>query len=310
MLNEKLIGNKLKLRHIEAFRAVMLSGSIKGAAASMNISEPATSKLLAAAERSSGIRLFARVHGRLIPTPEAHQLRSEVDVLWDQLERINKLSDELSEPSQGAVAVNVSPSLGTVLAPAATVRLLDRAPGAKIRMDLVVPSQLLQTLRDGSADVGISLGPHEHPDIVTVGRFDCEVVCALPPDHKLAGRLSLGPQDLVGERVISFPQAALYGLSDAALYGSYAAQIVRRVELRSGQGACWFSKAGGGIAIVDAAVVAGGAFQGLAIRRYERDVKMTVKVMHHKLRPMSNTAIAFCDCFEESWRALMLESFA
>ena len=37
----------MNLRHLEAFRAVMLSGSVTQAAQSLNLSQPAVSKMLA-----------------------------------------------------------------------------------------------------------------------------------------------------------------------------------------------------------------------------------------------------------------------
>lgn len=291
----------MNLRHMEVFRLVMQTGSVKGAAAAMHISEPAGSKLLAAAERHSSVRLFVRVRGRLVPTPEALRLREEVDVLWEQIERINRLSAELVAPSEGAVTVNVSPSLGTVLAPKTAAMLLERMPSARIKLDLLVPHQLLQTLREGSADVGLSLGPHEHPDIAVVSQYECDLVCAMPAGHRLVKKRLVRPADLVGERVISFPQATVYGLTDTVLYGGHAASIRSQVDLRSGQGACWFSKSGGGIAIVDTAVVAGGAFGGLVVRPYDCDARLSLKVMHHRLKPLSKTATAFCECFDAVW---------
>lgn len=292
----------MNLRHMEVFRLVMQTGSVKGAAAAMHISEPAASKLLSAAERHSSVRLFVRVRGRLVPTPEGLRLRDEVDQLWEKIEHINKLSAELAAPSAGSVTVNVSPSLGTVLAPRTAAMLLQRVPSTQVKIDLLVPHQLLQSLREGTADVGLSMGPLVHPDIAVVAQYECRLVCAVPEGHRLARKRLVRPSDLVGERVISFPQATVYGLTEGMLYGEHAAQIKMQVDLRSGQGACWFSKAGGGVAIVDNAVVADGAFGGLVVRPYACDARVSLKVMHHRLKPMSKTAAAFCDCFAAVWK--------
>lgn len=65
----------MNLRQMEVFRAVMFSGGVNSAAELLHVSPPAVSKVLAQAARASGLVLFERVKGRLIATPEAHQLR-------------------------------------------------------------------------------------------------------------------------------------------------------------------------------------------------------------------------------------------
>jgi DNA-binding transcriptional LysR family regulator len=50
----------LRLRHIEVFSAITLTGSTNGAAKILHVSQPAISKMLQHAERSVGFRLFLR----------------------------------------------------------------------------------------------------------------------------------------------------------------------------------------------------------------------------------------------------------
>ena len=65
---------RFKLRQMEVFRAVMLTGSMNGAAKLLFVSQPAVSRLIAHAEQSLGLQLFARDKGKLTPTPEAQRL--------------------------------------------------------------------------------------------------------------------------------------------------------------------------------------------------------------------------------------------
>ncbi len=70
---------RLNLRQIEVFRAIMITGSISGAARLLSVSQPAISRLLAYTEDRLALRLFERVRGRVQPTPEARRLFQEVD---------------------------------------------------------------------------------------------------------------------------------------------------------------------------------------------------------------------------------------
>ena len=70
----------MNLRQIEVFRAVMLAGSVNGAAQLLHVSQPAVSRLIAYTEQRLGFALFQRVRGRLHPTLEAQTLFHEVEV--------------------------------------------------------------------------------------------------------------------------------------------------------------------------------------------------------------------------------------
>jgi DNA-binding transcriptional LysR family regulator len=294
----------MNLRHLEVFRLVMQTGSIKGAAALMHVSEAAVSKLLATAERRMGLRLFERAKGRLIPTPEATRLYEDVEQLWSRVERIEDLTRALGNPEAGTLSVSISPSLGTTVAPAAATALLARVPGLRINIELLVPHLLVQSLVDGISELGVSLSPQEHPSLHLVQRYPCRLVCVMPPQHALAHKKEIRAEDLQGHAVVSFPQAISYGVTDEALYGEHRGMIDFRLNVRSGQTACWFSLAGAGVAIVDAVTVAGAAFPALAVRPYRSAAKIAIHLLRHRNRPLSRAASMFCDSFEETWLRL------
>ena len=59
------------LRELEIFRTVMMAGSANKAAALLGVSQPAVSQSIRRLEDGAGFALFARLRGRLQPTPEA-----------------------------------------------------------------------------------------------------------------------------------------------------------------------------------------------------------------------------------------------
>jgi len=264
----------VNLRQIEVFRAIMQTGSVKGAAELLHVSPPAVSKLLATAERRSGLRLFERAKGRLIATPEATQLYEQVDRMWAGVERIRVMTEELRNPTAGSLRLAISPSLGATVVPQA-------------------------------ADLGLSLSPQDHPSLQVLSRYPCGLVCVMPAGHALARKETVRASDLRDHRVISFPQALLYGVTPQDLYGRYAAQIQTGIEVRSGQTACWFSLAGGGVAIVDATAVAGAAFPGLVVRPYQCRARLELRLLRHRHRPLSKLAETFCATFDQTWNRLL-----
>src|SRR3569833_2846759 len=85
----------MRLRHIEVFNAVMLTGSVSGAARLVNVTQPAVSRTLQHAEVQLGFALFHRVKNRLVPTTEALTLYPHVERLFANLDEVQRLADTL-----------------------------------------------------------------------------------------------------------------------------------------------------------------------------------------------------------------------
>jgi len=64
----------LNFRQIEAFRAVMQTGTTTAAAALLHTTQPSVSRLLSQIQHATGLKLFDIHKGRLRPTHEARQL--------------------------------------------------------------------------------------------------------------------------------------------------------------------------------------------------------------------------------------------
>ena len=79
----------LNLRQIEAFRSVMLTGTVVGAARLMSVTQPAVSRAVGLLELRIGYTLFERRGRRLVATPEGEALRDCLRVL-----RVQALLDD------------------------------------------------------------------------------------------------------------------------------------------------------------------------------------------------------------------------
>ena len=80
----------MTLRQVEVIRAVMVTGTIGGAAKLLNVSAPGISRLVKYTEKSLGIRFFQRQSGRYFPTPEAQNI-------FEQINGVYKKVDDLTE---------------------------------------------------------------------------------------------------------------------------------------------------------------------------------------------------------------------
>lgn len=294
----------MNLRQMEVFRAVMFAGGVNNAAELLHVSPPAISKVLAQAAKASGLTLFERVKGRLIPTPEAHRLYADIDQLWHGVEKVRDTSRELASPTQASLRLVCSASLAPYLVSRAVARLYERVPRLQCQVKVVSPEIINQTLLERTTHLGIALAPHEHPNLGTVRSWQCGLACVMRSDHPLARKKVVKPVDLAGLRVISSPESVPFGQTLRRAFGAAGAKMHRDFECTSSTTACWFAQAGVGVAVVDQAAIAGGLLAGLEVRPFQSAEKLPVKILRNRYRPMSVTEQAFVEVFDATWREM------
>jgi DNA-binding transcriptional LysR family regulator len=294
----------MNLRQMEVFRAVMFSGGVNSAAQLLHVSPPAISKVLAQAARASGLVLFERVKGRLIPTPEAQTLYAEVDELWRGVEKVRDTTRELARPGQATLRLVCSASLAPYLVSRTMAELYRRFPHLQCRLQVLSPEMVNQTLLERSAHMGVALLPHDHPNLSSVKDYQCGLACVMRSDHPLAARKLIRPADLAGERVISSPESTPFGQTLRRAFGAAASSMLRDFEVTSSTTACWFAQAGVGVAVVDQVSIAGGLLAGLEVRPFRSSEKLAVRIIRNRYQPMSVAQRAFAEVFDEVWATM------
>ncbi|MBP0589393.1 LysR family transcriptional regulator [Paraburkholderia sp. LEh10] len=203
----------MRLRHIEVFHAIMRTGSLSKAAELLCVSQPAVSKVLAHAERSVGLTLFNRVHGRLQPTREAELLFCETQKLQANLDSIRDLARNLALRPEGHLRVGCLPSLGLSLIPPAVQAFRAAYPRVSLRIQTRHTEELLNALLTRELDLGVALNPPARPGIASAELGRTPVVCVGPRDDHAAGRpltlqefvegewISIGNVDPLGEMI-------------------------------------------------------------------------------------------------------------
>ena len=104
----------MRLKHIEVFNAIMLTGSVSAAARLLHVTQPAVTQTLQHAELQLGYALFTRQRNRLVPTGEAQALYPEVQALVSQLESVRRLAGGLRSGQRADLRLLVVHSLAVV----------------------------------------------------------------------------------------------------------------------------------------------------------------------------------------------------
>ncbi|MEK8031105.1 LysR substrate-binding domain-containing protein [Ideonella sp. DXS29W] len=167
----------MRLKHIEAFNAVMLTGSVSAAARLLHVTQPAVTQTLQHAELQLGFKLFTRQRNRLVPTNEAQALYPEVQRLISQLESVRRLAEALGRGDGGQLRILVVPSLAVSALPAALQRFRDRHPAMPVSIRTLHSNEIARAIALQEGDVGIVYGSAPHPTLheeaVATGRLVC-----------------------------------------------------------------------------------------------------------------------------------------
>ncbi|SFC77553.1 DNA-binding transcriptional regulator, LysR family [Polaromonas sp. OV174] len=289
---------KLNLRQIEVFRAIMLSGSISGAAKLLHVSQPAVSRLISYTEQRLGLSLFARIKGRLYPTPEARRLFEEVGALYQSVQRVNEVAENLAENRVGKLRIACSPSLGLSLMPRAIAAFGQRYPEVRIVLNTLIPTMMLQALLTQQIEFGVAYMPVIHPSLEARLLYENRIVAVLPDSHPLASRTSISPHDLINEPLIGYSNDIPLEQLVRQLFAGEEMQPTPKIEVQQAHVACAMVQAGVGVALVDEITVRGPIWSNVVVVPVDASVSAPINVFHVMLEPQSRLAQEFIALLE------------
>lgn len=256
----------LNLRQIEAFRAVMLTGSVVGAARLMSVTQPGVSRTIGLMELRIGYPLFERRGRRLVPTPEAEALYREIEQLYGSIERISQVAQDIRFQRAGALRVATLPALAQWLVPRAIARFLATRPNVTVFVQSLPSRQIAELVSTRQFDVGVVELPLSRPAIEIEPLEPVASMAVLPAGHRLASKKLISLKDLDGERMVMLSQHSFlrYQMDEAFSKLGVAPNVV--LETPSSSIACALVAAGAGITLVSRLTAAPFAGPDLVLR--------------------------------------------
>jgi len=242
---------KLNFRQLEAFKAVVETGTVSQAAEVLHVSQPAVSKLVFNFERAVGFSAFNRVRGRLRPTPEGMMLYKEIERAFVGIRQISQAAQDIRELKHGRLVLGVMPALANGFIQEVTTAFLADRPKVSVTMHARSSRKVIEWLAVQQLDLGIVAGGLDHPGVAAEALCRADAVCVLPPNHRLADRDVIEPPDLEGESFVSL--TTLDQIRPRIDHPFQEANVRRilRVDTPMASSACAFVAKGAGVSIVD-----------------------------------------------------------
>src|SRR5438270_4682286 len=191
----------LEIRHLKLVVAVAEEGSVTAASRRLHVTQSALSHQLRDAEEKIGAPLFLRLSKRMVPTPAGERLLQSARTILGELERTER---EIGNGGSDAGLIRLSTECYTCYhwLPALLKEFRKKYPKVEISIDGGATHDPLIALREGRLDVGVVSGDVTDRTLRVDNLFEDDLLVVMAPDHKLANKRSVRPQELAGENLI------------------------------------------------------------------------------------------------------------
>lgn len=192
----------LQPRQVEAFRAVVQTGSMTAAADYLFVTQPAISRLIRDFELTVGFKLFQRQGTNLIPTSEALFLIEEVERCFVGLDKLAKAAADIRNLRTGRLNIAATPALSTRYLAKILGQLHARHADISFTVQSYQSLIICEMVARHQVDLGVGVSPRDYPGIVWEDLANLEAVCAIPLSHPLAAKDCIEYEDIKDERII------------------------------------------------------------------------------------------------------------
>ena len=271
---------RLSLRQVEAFRAVLSTGSMTAAAELMGVTQPAVSRLIRDMEAEIGVSLFERIGGRIMATQDAFALYREVERSFVGLDSIAKAADALRNRREGylRVAASIAPSFYCL--PDVIDAFQADWPGVKVTLKTCSSPEVRNLVALHQADLGIASAPPGTPGVDIEALADLDMVCVLPAGHALCAERVIRPRHLAGERLLMIADHSVVQQRIRKAFDAAGIQPDVAFETSFSGPICSLVARRRGIAIVEPLTAHAYRALGLEIRPFEPTVRYELKAMY------------------------------
>jgi DNA-binding transcriptional LysR family regulator len=283
----------LGLRELEVFRSIMELGSVTAAAAALNISQPAVSRMLQQAESRLGFPLFLRQKKRLLPTAEAEALLPETLDAFAAIDTVLRRAKDLREGRSGILNIAAIAAFANALLPESVQRFQATRPDVTVTLLVFNAQDVARRVASHRADLGVIIDSVAIPGTSVSELCVTEFGCILPRRHPLARKSHVTPADLERERLIGLSPHLPLGAQASRVFADANVPLRLAIEVSQSTVACALVRAGAGVALLDGLGFTGAPGRDLVMRPFRPAIRIVARLVQPRHRPLSRLAQEF-----------------
>lgn len=289
----------ITLRQIDAFRAVMVTGTVTGASKMLRISQPAVTRLLQDLERIIGFDLFLRGNRQLVPTGEGRHLYEEVETAFTGLDQIYNAAINIRTYHSGHLRLVTIASVVSMFVADIIAAFAERYPKVSVSMEVQPTQRVFEYVTSGQFDIGLSTVPIENPAVVSRPVLHGQSVCLLPEGHRLARKRRIVPADLKDEEFVSYRADSNYRHKIDSVFASAGVERRLRIESRTTESISNLVAVGLGVSIIGPAFPGMKFEPGVVARPFEPAIHSDLALLYLRQRKLPRIPEAFAQVVED-----------
>lgn len=289
----------MTLAQLQAFLAVLSTGTTKAASLQLGLSQPAISRRITELEDSLSLRLFIRAQTRLVPTREARFLEAHARVVVDKGNWIRRAAQELGKGNSSAILLSVAfpASLTADIVPRMIARFVEGHDKVRVELHTGPYDTIERMVLDDRAQLGFVRLPLRSDRLRATPLIEVPTVCVMPIDHRLASQARISLDELEGEPMVllGHQRRPRTELSDAFAQTGLMPNV--RVEAHSVASACALVKQGLGVTLVNELMARDHMHPGLTYRPIVEPLPHRFAFAVSADIPVTHVGEAFMDSF-------------
>jgi DNA-binding transcriptional LysR family regulator len=271
-------------RQVEAFRAVVHTGTTVEAALLLHTSQPSISRLIRELETAIHLKLFDRVKGRLLLTAEGSAFHDEVQRSFAGLQRLSEVAAGLVQFRGRELRIGTLPALGLALLPKVVARFQERYPDVRVVLGVAESTTIREWVMHHQVEIGYVEGGLEPLDCDAHRLFVVPAVVVMPRGHPLAKRRAVSAADLHGQRCVQFWRGNTERRQIEAALAHAGVSVVTTAETQYAIGACALAAEGVGVAVVNPIVLLGAADFAVEVRPFRPTIGLGILELSRRRR--------------------------
>ncbi len=241
----------LTLRQIEIVRAIMVSGSLAGAARLLNVSQPGISRAMKHIETNIGFRLFVRQGGRYVPSKEATHVFDQINEVHRKIDDLNVSIENLERGQSVELRIGAVPSIANAMVPRAVLSMRRTSPDLSMNIEILKLEEAIDYLMLGRGELVCMSYRLHHPALVFEPLARGRLVFVVAPEHEAAGMASISVAEIARYPLIGIDPNDPYGRIMAGLFERSGLAYTIPIKARFSSTVISLVRQNAGVAVLD-----------------------------------------------------------
>lgn len=193
----------MEVRDLEAFLAVMSTGSITGAARLLDRSQSQVTRLIQDLETSLGFALFERNGPRIAPTDKGIAFHEDAERFVSGIGHLRNRAKAIAGKEPEPIEIAATPAFASGIIPIALAELPEHLLPHTINLRSMPAEAAVQSVFARTADFCVTSLPADQPGLDVQGFFEGRCVAAVAPHDPLAAKDVISIADLAGRTLVT-----------------------------------------------------------------------------------------------------------